>query len=285
MPLLQWSVLWLVLASVCAAHALLHGASGMAKPAISATPSMRIPATPAPASPTYLRAIPTLAPRADGDGGGSSSDDDDKLPAGGLTVTLPAQTADESYYKIAPHETVTFGWSFTSLKTKPNKLFVMASCSQNGYTYPIAPSPDGIPGDATSVTWYPYGYRLSAQANGQPDLAVAKYRLLIYDENGPSAPAKGGHFSPNNGVQFAMYFPQAYTPLAGTSLAYVYNANIRMELWILQRRCDNLASFALGPQYLVHTVRRCALHLVDPPCSLKCYSRDVRDACGPSMFV
>ena len=50
--------------------------------------------------------------------------DEDKLPAGGLTITEPAQTAQASYYKIAPHETITFGWNFTSLKATPTRLYL-----------------------------------------------------------------------------------------------------------------------------------------------------------------
>lgn len=142
--------------------------------------------------------------------------DEDKLPAGGLTITEPAQTAQASYYKIAPHETITFGWNFTSLKATPTRLYVVASCSKNGNTYPIAPSPQGIPGDATSVTWYPYGYHIDAQKNGDPDLVVDKYRLMIYDEKGPGGLANGGEFQPNNMAEFSMYFPMKYTPLSGT---------------------------------------------------------------------
>ena len=127
-----------------------------------------------------------------------------------------AQTAQASYYKIAPHETITFGWNFTSLKATPTRLYVVASCSKNGNTYPIAPSPQGIPGDATSVTWYPYGYHIDAQKNGDPDLVVDKYRLMIYDEKGPGGLAKGGEFQPNNMAEFSMYFPMKYTPLSGT---------------------------------------------------------------------
>ncbi|KAL4400045.1 hypothetical protein ACI68E_002960 [Malassezia pachydermatis] len=142
--------------------------------------------------------------------------DDDTLQAGGITITEPAQTAQQSFYKIAPHESITFGWQFTSLTKTPARLFVAASCSANGNTYPIAPSPSGIPGDATAVTWYPYGYRLDAQAHGQPDLVAATYRLIVYDENGPDHVPRGGEFQVNNMAQFALYFPQAYTPLSGT---------------------------------------------------------------------
>lgn len=147
------------------------------------------------------------------------ADDDAQLPAGGVTITEPAVNAASSYYKIGPHESVTFGWSFTSLTATPTRLFVAASCSQNGVTYPIAASPTGLPGDATNVTWYPYGDHLKALQQGHPDLVAAKYRLLVYDEKGPDAAAKGGEFQPNNQAEFALYFPQHYTPLAGTCTA------------------------------------------------------------------
>lgn len=150
----------------------------------------------------------TLVPRAD---------DDDSDAKGGITVTDPPQTADPSFYKIAAHESVTFGWKFTSLKDTPSKLYVVASCSSNSNTYPIAPSPAGIDGKATNVTWYPYGYGKSAQANGQPALVAGKYRLVVYDDRGAGAAIKaGGVFNPNNEVEFSLYYPKAYTPLAGT---------------------------------------------------------------------
>lgn len=135
--------------------------------------------------------------------------------AGGVTITEPPQTAQASFYKIAPHVSVTFGWSFTSLDKKPDKLFVVASCSKNGNTYPIAGEPSGLPGDATDVTWYPYGYHRTAPAHGQPDLVAATYRLMVYDQAGPSAVPKSGGFMPNSNVQFSLYFPLSYTPLSG----------------------------------------------------------------------
>ena len=138
----------------------------------------------------------------------------DKDAAGGLTVTEPAQTADPSYYKIAAHETITFGWSFTSLSKTPKHLYVVASCSSNSNTYPIAPSPTGIPGTATEVKWYPYGYGKSAHAQGNPDLVAGKYRLIIYGDQGPDAVPSAGELTPNNQVEFSLYYPRAYTPLS-----------------------------------------------------------------------
>ncbi|WFD42629.1 hypothetical protein MPSI1_001275 [Malassezia psittaci] len=202
-------------------------ATAVASPTAKSTPSL--------SSSQRIAITPTLFPRQTSSS--SSSSGDDELPAGGLTVTQPAQTADESFYKIAAHETITFGWSFTSLKTQPSRLFVVASCSQNGYTYPIAASPSGIAGDATSVTWYPYGYRMSALANGQPDLLAATYRLIIYDEQGISAAARGGQFSPSNALQFAMYFPQAYTPLARESEILLTSQNGHVDHAVVLQWC------------------------------------------------
>lgn len=188
-------------------------------------------------------AVPTapLAVRAD--------DDNNRLPAGGLSITEPAQTAQASYYKIAPHETITFGWEFTSLTATPSRLYVVASCSKNGNTYPIAPSPSGIPGDARSVTWYPYGYRMDAQKHGDPDLVADKYRLIIYDDKGPTGVAKGGEFQANNMAEFSMYFPKKYTPLSGTSHSrttpYSHTRPARMDMQFVQR-C--FAHFATTPQ-------------------------------------
>jgi len=163
------------------------------------------------------------------------ADDDAQRPAGGVTITEPAINAASSYYKIGPHESVTFGWSFTSLTATPSRLFVAASCSQNGVTYPIAASPTGLPGDATNVTWYPYDYHLQALKLGHPDLLAAKYRLLVYDEKGPDAGAKGGEFQPNNQAEFALYFPQRYTPLAGTY--FLLTQTGRAAHATMRRRC------------------------------------------------
>ena len=200
-------LVWVVLAAYAAA-----GASGPAvkrdalensAPDVQATAAREPTRTPrAPPSSTM-----TLVPRAD----------DDADAKGGITVTDPPQTADPSFYKIAAHESVTFGWQFTSLEETPSKLYVVASCSSNSNTYPIAPSPAGIDGKATNVTWYPYGYGKSAQANGQPALVAGKYRLVVYDDRGAGAAIKpGGVFNPNNEVEFSLYYPKAYTPLAGT---------------------------------------------------------------------
>lgn len=168
---------------------------------------------PAPFAPKPT-ATPTRSFKARADDNSGSSDDNAHLPAGGLSITEPPQTAQASYYKIAPHETITFGWEFTSLKKTPSKLYVVASCSKNGNTYPIAPSPTGIPGDAKNVTWYPYGYHLDAQSHGDPDLVADKYRLVIYDDKGPDGVPKGGEFLTNNMLEFSMYFPRKYTPLS-----------------------------------------------------------------------
>jgi len=135
-------------------------------------------------------------------------------PAGGLTITQPPQTAT-SYYKIAPGNTVTFGWNFTSLLLTPSHLTVSAVCD-NGNTYPVGPTNGVIPGTATAVEWDLWAYE---QANpGQP-LAVATYTLNIWDDQGPGAPIAPGRFHENNALRFALYSPQPYTPLSNWTCA------------------------------------------------------------------
>lgn len=133
-------------------------------------------------------------------------------PNGGITITEPAQTADASYYKIAQGVTVTFGWNFTSVLSYPTSLVVQAVCSDNSNTYTIASS---LPGTASNVTWVPYDYDQRAAQSGQPALIQATYRLQIFDERGLTVAASPGLFSPNTKVQFALYIPQPYTPIAG----------------------------------------------------------------------
>ncbi|KAK0553516.1 hypothetical protein OC846_000856 [Tilletia horrida] len=134
--------------------------------------------------------------------------------AGGITITQPDQTAPASYYKIASGISVTFGWNFTSVIATPSVLHVQAYCPANSVTYTISP-PTGIPGNSLNFTWNPYDYAQSAAANNLPQLIEATYRLQIFDQRGLDAPGNvGGYMSPNTKVSFALYNPQAYTPLA-----------------------------------------------------------------------
>lgn len=130
-------------------------------------------------------------------------------PAGGLTITQPPQTAT-SYFKIAPSNTITFAWNFTSLLSTPTHLTVSAICD-NGNTYPVGPTDGIIPGDATSVTWDLWSYQ---QAHPSTPLAVASYTLNIWDDRGPGAARAPGLLQENTALKFAMYSPQPYTPLA-----------------------------------------------------------------------
>jgi len=136
--------------------------------------------------------------------------------AGGITITKPAQTAQASYYKIASGVPVTFAWNFTSIINYPSSLFVYAYCSENSNSYPIAASPsNGLNGRATQVIWDPYSYSLAAAQSNLPQLIQATYRLKIFDERGENVGASGGLFQPNTRVEFALYIPSRYTPLAG----------------------------------------------------------------------
>lgn len=135
-------------------------------------------------------------------------------PAGGLSITQPPQTAT-SFFKIAPSEPVTFGWNMTSVLATPTHLTVSAVCD-NGNTYPVGPTDGIIPGTATQVVWDLYAYQL---ANPNKPLAQATYILSIWDDRGPGASIRPGYLQQNSALRFALYTPEAYTPLtSGESL-------------------------------------------------------------------
>lgn len=124
-------------------------------------------------------------------------------------MTQPPATAT-SYYKIAPSQVITFGWNMTSVLASPTHLTVSA-VADNGNTYPVGPTDGIIPADATQVVWDIYSYQ---QHNPNMPLGVGTYTLNIWDERGPGAGRAGGYLSPFNGLQFALYSPQVYTPIA-----------------------------------------------------------------------
>ena len=169
------------------------------------------------ASPSY----PTPAPRAVSASSSSTASSNSSsllipqtAPAGGLTITKPPQTAT-SFYKIAPSEPVTFGWNMTSVLATPTHLTVSAICD-NGNTYPVGPTDGIIPGTATQVVWDLFAYQ---QANPNKPLAQATYTLSIWDDRGPTASIKPGFLQQNSALRFALYTPEAYTPLtSGESL-------------------------------------------------------------------
>ena len=130
-------------------------------------------------------------------------------PAGGITITQPPQTAT-SFYKIAPSQPITFAWNMTSVIATPTHLTVSAVCD-NGNTYAVGPTDGIIPGTATEVVWDIYAYQ---QANPNRPLAQATYTLNIWDDRGPGAARRPGYLEQNSGLRFALYTPQAYTPLA-----------------------------------------------------------------------
>ena len=124
-------------------------------------------------------------------------------------ITQPAQTAQASFYKIAPGQSITFGWNFTSLYVTPTSLTISAIC-ENGNTYPVGPTDGVIPGSATQVVWDVWSYQL---AHPTLPLVQQSYTLVIADEQGTNAPLAPGLFAPNTGLRFAMYSPASYTPL------------------------------------------------------------------------
>jgi hypothetical protein len=150
--------------------------------------------------------------------------------AGGITITQPPQTA-VSYFKIAPSQTISFGWNMTSVIMTPTHLTVSAVCD-NGKTYPVGPTDGIIPGTATGVVWDIYSYQ---QNNPRNPLAQATYTLHIWDDRGPGVRPRPGYLSENNQLRFAMYTPQAYTPLASG--------------WTCAA-CSGASSFAAHPAFI-----------------------------------
>jgi hypothetical protein len=129
-------------------------------------------------------------------------------PAGILTITQPPQQST-SYFKVAQNQFITFGWNFSYILATPTHLTVSAVC-ENGNTYPVGPTDGIIPGTATSVVWDPYSYQTS---HPNLPLAQAKYTLEIWGDGGPAAARAPGVLTPNSALQFALYTPQAYTPI------------------------------------------------------------------------
>ncbi|EAU90398.1 hypothetical protein CC1G_00782 [Coprinopsis cinerea okayama7 len=130
-------------------------------------------------------------------------------PAGEIIITQPPQT-HTSFYKIAPGEMITFAWNFTYILATPTHLTVSAVC-QNGNTYPVGPTDGIIDGTATEVVWDVYSYQVN---NPNTPLPQQVCNLRICDERGFGATRRAGYLSPNTGLQFALYTPQPYTPLA-----------------------------------------------------------------------
>ena len=129
--------------------------------------------------------------------------------AGLLTITQPPQTTI-AFFKIAQAQPITFAWNFSYVLSTPSFLTVSAIC-ENGNTYPVGPTDGVIPGTATSVVWDAYAWQ---QSHPNSPLAQATYTLEIFDSRGPGAARAPGLLSPNNALQFALYTPQAYTPIA-----------------------------------------------------------------------
>lgn len=148
----------------------------------------------------------------DGSGSGSTSISiPASAPDGGISMTQPAQTGDASFYKIASGEKITFGWNYTSVIITPSTLQISAFCSANAVTYNLG----GVSSGATEFVFDPGQYNQQAPHSQLPQLMQASYRLMI---SNPDVTAPGpGVVASNSKVTFAMYKPQAYTPLSGTS--------------------------------------------------------------------
>jgi hypothetical protein len=166
--------------------------------------SFSMSATPAPS---------TTSPPASSSSGSNSTSSHISIPqsaaAGLLTITQPPQSTI-AFFKIAPSQPIIFAWNFSYILSTPASLTVSAIC-ENGNTYPVGPTDGKIPGTATSVVWDAYSWQ---QNNPNSPLAQATYTLEIFDNRGPGAQRAPGLLSPNNALQFALYTPQSYTPIA-----------------------------------------------------------------------
>ena len=119
----------------------------------------------------------------------------------------PALTDATSYYKIGDY--VTFKWNYTSLSITPTAVDVVVTCTANAQTYTIAANQSVD--DTGSVTWDTGEY-----ATGTAPLLTESYTLIVYDaDSSISATAKAGYLGTQSQFRFAMYSPQAYTPLNG----------------------------------------------------------------------
>ncbi|KAI1798426.1 hypothetical protein LXA43DRAFT_968735 [Ganoderma leucocontextum] len=155
-------------------------------------------------------------------------------PAGGITITQPPQTAT-SFFKIAPSNTITFAWNFTDVLATPTSLTVSA-IGDNGNTYPVGPTNGVIDGTATSVTWDLWSYQ---QAHSNLPLAPGSYVLHIWDDRGPGAAESPGYLQENSALKFALYTPEAYTPL---------------ESWVCSTCSSAWSDFTTHPAFVSLTV-------------------------------
>jgi len=121
-------------------------------------------------------------------------------------MVTPNPIAQVTYYKAG--EFVTFAWNYTSLSVTPSAVDILASCSQNSYTYTIATN-QTISNATQAVTW-----DTSKETAGSNPLLTATYTLIIYDaEKEVTSTPSAGYLDTFNQFTFGMYTPQPYTPL------------------------------------------------------------------------
>jgi hypothetical protein len=133
-----------------------------------------------------------------------STNVDPRLPAGGISLLVPAQTDGAQYYKVG--EWITFEWNYTSLSNTPAAVDVYATCTLNQATYTIASNMSVE--ETGKVLWQPDP---SAESLGFP---IATYTLIIHDAaKDPTQVASAGDLGTFNQFRFGMYTKQPYTPL------------------------------------------------------------------------
>ncbi|KAL8963459.1 MAG: hypothetical protein Q9183_005007 [Haloplaca sp. 2 TL-2023] len=131
---------------------------------------------------------------------------DPRLPPGGVNMITPSAVAQTSYYKVGDY--VTFGWNYTSLSVKPDKIDVYVSCQANDAKYPIS----------SNATFEPTGkivWDTEPEASGTAPLLTETYTLVIHDASKDiTAVPVAGHLGAYQQFRFGMYTPQPYTALS-----------------------------------------------------------------------
>jgi hypothetical protein len=75
----------------------------------------------------------------------------------------------------------------------------------------VGPTNGIISGNSTQVVWDLYAYQT---ANPAVPLTPQTYTLWMWGDRGSDAPRAPGQISVNSGLQFGLYTPEPYTPLA-----------------------------------------------------------------------
>lgn len=105
---------------------------------------------------------------------------------------------------------VTFVWGYdTNIKVQPVSLTLCAVLPTNTqYTYTITQ----MPGTQTSAVWDTGPFRTA-----DPPLIMGEYRIMLFDQRGPTAIPSPGWLMPLTRLTIGLYIPQSYTAYTNPS--------------------------------------------------------------------